>query len=327
MAGRAVAMLLWPCFTISWPYRLRASLVQPLSVYWRSAPICSVPDNLHATYPYLARFMGLPVGDDYAQRLEGQTGESIRWQFFAVLENLLRLLAAQRPQVLVLHDLHWADATTLELVQALLPWVAQTPLLLVLTLRPEPEHGAWRLRTRLLEQANPGHLDVVLDRLDVAAAASLVSQYAPQLPEAAVNYLAEKGAGNPLLLTELVRTLQAKGLLNDEADPETLTVEALDLPDSVQGLLLAQIDRLPTEARFTLQVAAVIGQSFFGRVLAAALDHGEQVAGRLALLEANEFILRDDRSGLEAIYRFRHTLIQESAYGTIPYQSAAHPPL
>ena len=95
--------------------------------------------QLEATYPYLARFMGLPLDDTFAQRLAGLAGESLRWQLFEVVQELLMRLSDHRPLVLALDDLQWADPTSLQLLEAILPLTTVYPILLLLATRSAHE--------------------------------------------------------------------------------------------------------------------------------------------------------------------------------------------
>ena len=283
------------------------------------------PERVEATYPYLARFMGLPLADDLAQRLEGLSGESLRWQLFEVFRELISRLAEERPLVLALDDLQWADPTSIQLLESLLPLTQTRPLALILAMRPERDRRSWALREELLaaRAAEASALDLTLGPLTHPSAIDLIAHHAPNLPDRLSDVLVDKSGGNPLFLVELVRTLEAQGVLDeavDPADPAEIDVAVLDLPNSVQGLLLAQIDRLTTEARHTLQMASVIGRTFLYKVL-DELAAGEQMLDRqLQALEHHDYIAPDDPSDLGLAYIFRHALIQESAYGTLLYQ-------
>ncbi len=270
--------------------------------------------RLESTYPYLATFMNLPLPDDIAARLEGLAGESVRWQLFELVPELLRLLCQHYPVVLVLDDLQWADATSLQLLERLAPLTAELPLLLLLALRPEMETRAWAI-VQGWDASELPLTRLTLAPLDEATAAALIGAHAPDLPPPVTDYLVAKGGGNPLFLVELVRTLKVMA----DADMAHVELDALDLPNSVQGLLLAQLDRLAVETRHTLQLAAVIGKTFLDRVLASISTAEEQVASLLSELEGRDYI-RPDRADLGEAHTFRHALIQEGAYSTLLHE-------
>jgi ABC-type oligopeptide transport system substrate-binding subunit/class 3 adenylate cyclase len=278
------------------------------------------PARLESTYPYLARFMGLPLSGELAQRLEGLSGESVRWQLFELFQELFDLLLNRRPWVVALDDLQWADPTSLHLVEALLPLTVTQPLILLLALRPERDSKAWSLRQQILTTWPEQVIEVNVGSLDDAAATALLTHYAPQLSEPAIAYLLEKGGGNPLFLVEIMHTLEAEGLLAAEVDWSRVGLDSLNLPDTVQGLLLAQIDRLAVEARHTLQMASVIGRNFLYRVLDAITAGQQQLDQQLDTLEHHEHIQKESQSEQDAAYIFRHVLIQESAYSTLLYE-------
>ncbi len=275
-------------------------------------------NRLESTYPYLARFMSLPLDGELAQRLEGLAGESLRWQVFEVIRELLILLAAQRPIVLALDDLQWIDATSLQLLETILTLPQDHPLLIVIGTRSAHEGDSWHLYAKITEVAPEPHI-IFLDDLSETEAMKLVNYHLPNLPEHLGGYLVEKSGGNPLFLVELVRTLQAQGIFDEDGDPATITIDALDLPDSVQGLLLAQIDRLTVEARHTLQMASVVGKTFLSRILVVLAKGEAEIERQLPILVNSDYVLPDIETNDDA-YSFRHILIQESAYGTLLYE-------
>ncbi len=260
-----------------------------------------------AARPYLARFLGLPLDEAASRELAALAGESLRWRIFELLEQLLRASCARQPLVLALDDLQWADPTSLELLESLPPLAEELPLLLILAGRPGDwvAGGRWPVaggRWPAARHMPAGALRIELGRLGEEAALAVVAQHAPELGETARARLAARGQGNPLFLVELARTAAAGG------DPD-------ELPDSVQGLLLAQIDRLPGELRETLQLAAVLGPGFAPRLLAALVGPGSPLDAQLEALATAGFLL----SGGEG-YSFRHALIRESAYGALLYE-------
>ncbi len=268
-----------------------------------------------ATFPYLARFLGLPLTSADEHRIQQLAGESFRWRLFEVVRDLFRALAQQHAVVLALDDVQWADATSLDMIESLAPVAAEMPLTVLLALRPDRDTRAWGVIRRILDGTMQA-TELTLSGLDPAAAAELVARHAPGLPERLVAQIVERGGGNPLFLVELARTLHLRG---PAVAPPDADLTALDLPDTLQGLLLAQIDQLPVRARQTLQMAAVIGRTFSHRVLTALAGDDPQLDTHLADLEHGAFITQLDRSS-ERGYAFRHTLVQECAYSTLLYE-------
>jgi ABC-type oligopeptide transport system substrate-binding subunit/class 3 adenylate cyclase len=283
------------------------------------------PARLDSAYPYLARFMGLPLDDEPARRLEGLSGESLRWQLFELFREMIMRLIARRPLVLALDDLQWADPTSIQLLESLLPLASTGPIIFLLAMRPDRDSRAWEVRQRLLpdtradSDASP-QLDLILGPIDRRSADLLIGQYASNLPNTLLDYLVEKGGGNPLFLVELMHTLEVQGLLADGRDLQAINVDALDLPNSVQGLLLAQIDRLTVEARHTLQMASVIGRTFLYKVLDELAAGEKNLDRQLITLEERDYVHQADPTEMGLAYLFRHALIQESAYGTLLYE-------
>lgn len=277
-------------------------------------------DQVPATYPYLARFLGLPMADEYARRIQGLAAESLRWQIFELMAVMLRHLLADSPLLLALDDLQWADPTSLELIESLLPLAEELPLCLILAMHPDRETPAWALRETVLESYPVQSDEMVLGPLALDDSRELLVYLAPDLSPRVGDYLIERSGRNPMFLVELVRTLELQGLLDGVNTLATADLETLDLPDSVQGLLLAQIDRLRVEARRTLQLASVIGKSFLVRVLDAIAAGEAQLDESLLTLQGRGHVREDEASVLGSTYAFRHQLIQESAYSTLLYQ-------
>lgn len=270
--------------------------------------------RVESTYPYLAKFMNLPLPEELAARLEGLAGESLRWQIFELIPDLLRQLCPLYPVVLALDDLQWADPTSLQLLERLAPITNEVPLLLLLALRPETETRAWEM-IHGWDTAVIPYTSLTLVPLTDETATELIYNLLPALPQRIVSYLVQKGGGNPLFLVELARTIQ----LMDATDFAQNELDALDLPNSVQGLLLAQLDRLAVETRHTLQLASVIGKTFLDQVLANISTAEQQVTVLLAELTSRDYVHPDDADLGEA-HSFRHSLIQEGAYSTLLHE-------
>jgi class 3 adenylate cyclase/tetratricopeptide (TPR) repeat protein len=208
-------------------------------------------------------------------------------------------MAREQPLVLVFEDVHWAEEPLLELIEHLVQWVRDMPLLVLCLARPEllEVHAGWgggRLRATSIEIEPLGAADtaLLLDELleDIA------------LPQAQITELIDKTGGNPLFVEETIR------MLAESSDGRQR------IPDTVQALIAARIDRLEPDAKSLLQCAALIGRTFW----LGALRHlcAVDVDEALEELMRREFVRPEERSTIsgDEAYYFKHVLIREVAY-------------
>jgi len=222
-----------------------------------------------------------------------------RQSLFFSARRFVEALASQAPTVLVFEDIHVAAASMLDLLEMLASRVRDVPLLLLTQARPEllAERSTWggglpTYSTLQLEPLAGNDANELARRLIEAAGASVGS----------TAELAETAEGNPLFLEELVVTV-AEG----RAEPG-------ELPTSIRGIVAARIDALPTTERDALLDAAVVGKVFWPGALSSAR------AEALDALEGRDLIRRDpvSRLGSHPQFAFKHQLIREVAYATLP---------
>ncbi len=251
----------------------------------------------------------LALASGVLDAVEGERGQDeIAWATREWAEQL----ADVQPLVLVFEDIHWAEEPLLDLISHLAASVREAPLLLLCLARPEllevlPGWGGGRVRATAieLEPLTPAESEELIDALASAA---------PLSAEARCE-LIEKTEGNPLFVEETVRMLAEQ---DGAADPGRI-------PDTVQALIAARIDRLAPGEKTILQRAAVIGRTFW---LGAVNELAPDVAEAESLLEdlvERDFVLRDSRSSIsgETAYRFKHVLIREVAYGGLSKSARA----
>ena len=232
------------------------------------------------------------------------------------IRRLLFALGTLGPLVLVLDDIHWAEPAMLDLVGRLEEGVANVPVLAVCLTRPQlperwsPESATLTLR---LEPLGDDAAVLLIDRL--MGGAGLTAQVRERIATAA--------QGNPLFIEELISMLVDGGLLRREDDQwvPTTDLAALSIPPTIGALLGARLDQLSTEERGVIRPASVIGQVFYqGAVddLAGATSRRELDSGYSGLVGKD--LIRVESGGLadEAAYRFRHILIRDAAYETLP---------
>jgi tetratricopeptide (TPR) repeat protein len=235
------------------------------------------------------------------------------------VRRCLEVVASRRPLVVVLDDLHWAQPTLLDLLEQVVSLAVDAPILLVAVARPDllEERTSWAGGQR-----NASTL--LLEPLGAEESATLVEQLAGDrpLPAEAVGYLTRIGEGNPLFLEELLAMLVEEGRLRlDGGRWVADDLAAASIPPTVQAVLAARLDRLAGEERAVLDRASVMGQ-VFDRAALLALSPPEARAGlpdRLLSLVRKELLRPSEgpfggRDGL----RFRHLLVRDAAYGSLP---------
>ncbi|HXK25279.1 MAG TPA: nuclear transport factor 2 family protein [Myxococcota bacterium] len=255
------------------------------------------------------------IGEGVAALLAGAPGAPE--ETFFVVRRLLAALAAERPVLLLLDDLHWAEPLLLDFVEHLVQWSPDVPLCVLAAARPE-------LRDRRSSLAAPGGAvaDVVtLAGLDAGAATRLAANAigADELPAAIAGRVLAASEGNPLFVGELARMLVQDGALVREGDRWVTRASPaeLQMPPTIQALLAARIERLRPEERVVLEHAAVVGRHFSRAAVAELLPpelRGE-LDSRLEALRRSELIEPDTGWLLgEPVLRFHHVLIRDAAY-------------
>ena len=233
-----------------------------------------------------------------------------------------RRSAQEGPTVVVLDDLHWADPASVDLLIHLMPLIDEVPLLMVAAMRPERQAPAWRVKQKA-EADFPHRLtEIALKPLDAKDTDALVSALLAiaDLPPELRQLILRKTDGNPYFVEEIVRTLIDDGIVRQTADglrwEATTNVADITIPDTLQALLMARIDRLDQEARSTLQVASVIGRSFYFRILERISDSAIALDKQLGSLERVELVREAGRDP-ELQYIFKHELARDAAYGSL----------
>ena len=218
-------------------------------------------------------------------------------------------LAQEQPLVLVFEDIHWAEEPLLELIEHLVTWVREAPLLVVTLARPElldirPGWGGGRVRATSIE----------LEPLGQSESEELIDALDGSLDPSERQAVLAKTEGNPLYVEETVRMLAEEG--SDGIGR---------IPDTLQALIAARIDRLAPEAKALLQRAAVIGRIFWEGALERLSPELESLEAPLDDLRLREFVLDEERSSIrgERAYKFKHVLIREVAYSGLSKSARA----
>jgi class 3 adenylate cyclase/tetratricopeptide (TPR) repeat protein len=265
-----------------------------------------------------AQLIGQLSGLDFGSspHVRGLDPRSLRDQALAALRAYLQALAARTGTlpVLIVEDLHWADDSSLDLLQHLLAHAAELPLVLTMTARPA-------LLTRRPDWATPDRL-IPLAPLAASQSDALVQallQRIGSVPPKLVERIAGQAEGNPYYMEELVRRLIDDGVIAADAPQWTLHAERLDelrLPGTLVGLLQARLDALPAAERQAARQASVIGHVFWGDALQAVDGQAPQ---SLPALQRVAVVRARNTSDFEGTteHQFDHHLLHQVTYDTL----------
>jgi len=273
------------------------------------ATLRALDANLNDTPPYLFGLLGIQENPDPLAQMDSQIR---RRRTLEVIKRIILSEALKHPVVLIFEDLHWIDSESQALLDLLADGIANARVLLLVNYRPEYRH----------EWANKSYYSQLrLGPLGGRSADAMIGALLGDASELAPikRLVIERAEGNPFFLEEIVQALFDEGVVVRRNGEVQLArpLSQIRLPQTVQGILAARIDRLPSEHKQLLQVIAVVGRevplSLIRRLTPAAEPQAERM---LAELQSGEFIY-ERPLGADAEYVFKHALTQEVAYSSV----------
>jgi tetratricopeptide (TPR) repeat protein len=275
-------------------------------------------------YPYLATFLGLPVEETYNERIRHLDAEGLRQRYFLAVRSWIETATRAGAVVLVFSDMHWADDSSLALLRFCLPICDTETMLWLLSYRLERNTSIWEFHHFIENDFPHRSTRVDLPPLTEPQSTHLIEHLIGKdtLPSQTRSLIVSSAGGNPHYILELIRSLIANGILVREPEngawQATRTVTTLDLPTSVQRLLLARIDRLAGHERLVLQIASVIGSVFWFDILQSLLTNHSTLKADLASLQRNQYIQETGRSPeLGMQYVFKSPLVRDATYESL----------
>ena len=268
--------------------------------------------------PLLYHVLGIGDPDAALQHIEP---EQLRRQILYAIRSIIERRLAMSPLLIVIEDLHWADAVSLEALRFVMDRLERTRLMLVVTQRPALENDP-------LDSSRVSHTTLRLSPLNPSEGQRLLASFFGEALDGSSGQLRdrilERAGGNPLFVEEIVRGLIEVGTLRrEDARWQVSSGEGeADIPASIQAMLLARVDRLPPDARRLAQEAAVIGPRFDLAVLKAVAAEPARLEAGLELLCDAEIV--EEAAGPASLsgqsYRFTQTLLQDVIYQNLLLQ-------
>jgi predicted ATPase len=265
--------------------------------------------NIDETLPLLAALLSIDVPGRYVP--PKLPAAALRARTLAALARLVEAPARSTPVLVLVEDAHWIDPTTTEWLEMVVERLAELPVLLIVTARPEFE-PRWKALSHVAV--------LLLGRLEVDQGAAIMERVAggKKLPSEIADRILANTEGVPLFVEELTRTVLDSGLLVEAGDRYLSNgpLPAIAIPSTLQDSLMARLDRL-SPVKETAQIGACIGRVFHHRLLAAVSGTGQgRLDDALRQLERAELVFRSGAVP-EATYTFKHALVRDTAYQSL----------
>lgn len=278
------------------------------------------PEEYGEVLPFVAILMGMKLSGSLAQRAKEIEGEALQRLILKSVRELLVKAVELTPLVIVIDDLHWADISSVELMESLFRLAETHKIIFINIFRPGYTETGDHLAQALKDNLQIPYVEMVIEPLEEDASEALIGNMLnlSELQHALVTKIAERTGGNPFFIEEVVRALIDEHALLPKGGRFHLTDKAatISIPNTIEALLMARIDRLDEQTRDLVKEASVIGRSFFYRILAEVASNTENIDASLAFLLEIQLLRERLRMG-ELEYLFKHALTQEVAYESI----------
>ena len=267
-----------------------------------------VDQDLSEMIPFFRSLLSLKIEDAKFNALEP---EGRKFGTFEAVKGLLISLSRRKPIVIFIDDVHWMDKVSEELFTYFARCIVDQPVFMLSAYRPEGSptwaQGAHYQRLGIETLSSKSSVHLVRNMLNVAA-----------LEQELEEKIVQKTEGNPLFVEEIVRELLERGDIVKSGEQFVCTrpIEQCEIPNTIQGVLAARMDRLSEDLKKTMQVASVIGRDFLFRLLNSIMEIGEELRTQMTNLVGLE-ILYEKTLYPELEYIFKHALTQEVAYESL----------
>ncbi|MCK5103390.1 MAG: AAA family ATPase, partial [Cyclobacteriaceae bacterium] len=260
------------------------------------------------TIPYLKYLLSVDSVDDSVKSMDAMER---RAHIFDGLRAMLINESNHQPLIIVIEDLHWADEQSEAILDVLSEAIVASKVLLILTNRPEHRYA-------FIDHSH--HHKINLSQLTAESSEKMITGIlkTSEIPVQLQQLIIKKAEGNPFFIEEVTKSLVETGVIQKSNDTYTLqcSLDQIQIPDTIQDIILSRIDRLEEKAKEALQLASVIGREFTVRLLNRISDVETSLDNMLDELKVLELIFQKDFFP-ELSYMFKHALTHDVAYFTL----------
>lgn len=278
------------------------------------------PDGVDEVFPFIAILMGMKLAGRHADRVRGVEGDAMEKLILKNIRELITREAKLCPLVFILEDLHWADMSTIELLESLYRLAENNRILFINIFRPNYRETSERLLESIRERCPGYHSEIYLEPLDEKQCDLLIQNLlkATGIPENVRIGIANRAEGNPFFIEEVLRSFIDEGIVELRGGKFKVTekIDSVIIPETIKEVIMTRIDRLNERTKSLLKEASVIGKYFFYKILTNVAKTIEGIDESLEYLQRIQLIQKRER--LEEIeYLFKHALAHEVTYESI----------
>ena len=281
------------------------------------------PEKIDEVLPFVATLMGMKLSGKYAERIKGIEGEALEKLILKNMRDLLTKASELTPLVIVMEDMHWADISSIELMELLFHLAEKQRILFINLFRPGHKETGDRLVETVKERLPVYYTEILVQPLDEHMGEALIKnmlnikrRYYP-----IVDKIAQRADGNPFFIEEVIHSFidEEVVVVKDGKFEMTERIDTVVIPNTINDVVMFRIDRLEEKTRDLVKVASVIGRRFYYRILTEVAKTVEDIDNRLSYLKKIQLIRKRKRME-ELEYFFNHALAQEAVYESILLQ-------
>ena len=279
-----------------------------------------LPDTAERLAPFIGSMFGIDLPDSEAEAIRYLEPHELRDRVFGAVGEIVATLSAMRPTVLVFEDLHWADPTSVDLLETLMPLADSTMLILLGAFRPARQEPSWRFHETAVRDFDHRYTAIDLQPLDPEQTGTMCTNLlqGSGLPEHVRKLILSNTEGNPFFVEEVVRSLLESGAIVQDGDQlrAARRIDDIAVPDTLAGVLTTRLDQLDDASKRVAQTAAVIGREFSIDLLEAVDGPNGDLEGALRSLQRRG-LFRETSRVPRRIFAFKHALTQDAAYSSL----------
>ncbi len=280
-----------------------------------------LPMNWKDIVPYIGHVLAIHLPDELEEKVKHLDAKTLKTQIQLAFRKLLVIHAQLQPLLIIIEDYQWIDNESRGLLEFIFNPAEELPMLLMALTRIEKEHECFRTIEKFKKQFGDYYTEIILQPLDTNVVDQLI-QHLLQIIKIGSELRAEiltKAAGNPFYLEEIIRALIDARILTFKdgfwiLNPDTPLPRRIEVPDTVQSVIISRLDHLDGEVKNILEMASVVGRKFYSRILEQICSIDSlMLTLHLATLEDYEYIIELRRQP-ESEYTFRHPVLHEITY-------------